>query len=345
MSQVSPGWYPDPSGRFVQRYHDGTRWTEHVADAGGTRSIDTPEAPGGGAGQYGAQGYQQSPGGGGYGQQPGGPDYGAPPGGYQGGPGSGGYQGGPGSGSGSGGYQGGPGSGGYQGGPGSGSGGPSGETSARGQGQQPGYSQTGPGPGYYGQPGYSQQPGGQGYGPPGGGQGYTPPPGYGQQPGGPGYGQPGYGYTAARPAGGPFTLTFGVVLAGIGALFVLLSAFALDFIKIANFELSLGDVNDAGPGVPSAIDRYAGIGRYLAVLAVVFAFVVALRLPALAKVAVLPIVAAVVCGLLAVWSLVAMFTQVEGADSSPAVGAFVGLLGYAGAIAGQFVTRPLTSRT
>ena len=43
MSQVSPGWYPDPSGRFAQRYHDGTRWTEHVADAGGQRSVDNPE--------------------------------------------------------------------------------------------------------------------------------------------------------------------------------------------------------------------------------------------------------------------------------------------------------------
>ena len=49
MSQVSPGWYPDPSGHFAQRYHDGTRWTEHVADAGGQRSVDNPEgqaAPG-----------------------------------------------------------------------------------------------------------------------------------------------------------------------------------------------------------------------------------------------------------------------------------------------------------
>lgn len=46
MSQVSPGWYPDPSGRFAQRYHDGTRWTEHVADASGQRSVDHPEGQG-----------------------------------------------------------------------------------------------------------------------------------------------------------------------------------------------------------------------------------------------------------------------------------------------------------
>jgi Protein of unknown function (DUF2510) len=74
MSQVSPGWYPDPSGRFAQRYHDGTRWTEHVADAGGQRSVDNPEgqaAPAanqyGGEQQAGGQGWGAQ---GGYAQQP-----------------------------------------------------------------------------------------------------------------------------------------------------------------------------------------------------------------------------------------------------------------------------------
>ncbi len=77
MSQVSPGWYPDPSGNYAQRYHDGTRWTEHVADAAGQRSVDNPDAPGPSspsyesAGQqgYGAGGYPQ--GGGQGGGQPG----------------------------------------------------------------------------------------------------------------------------------------------------------------------------------------------------------------------------------------------------------------------------------
>jgi hypothetical protein len=56
MSQVSPGWYPDPSGRFAQRYHDGTRWTEHVADAGGQRSVDNPEGqPAPAANPYGGE--------------------------------------------------------------------------------------------------------------------------------------------------------------------------------------------------------------------------------------------------------------------------------------------------
>lgn len=33
MTQAA-GWYPDPWGRHQQRYHDGTRWTEHVVDDG-----------------------------------------------------------------------------------------------------------------------------------------------------------------------------------------------------------------------------------------------------------------------------------------------------------------------
>ena len=33
------GWYPDPSSRHEQRYWDGTRWTDHVAD-GGQQSDD-----------------------------------------------------------------------------------------------------------------------------------------------------------------------------------------------------------------------------------------------------------------------------------------------------------------
>jgi hypothetical protein len=49
MSQTSPGWYPDPNGRYAQRYHDGTSWTEHVADAAGNRSTDPQGAAAGAA--------------------------------------------------------------------------------------------------------------------------------------------------------------------------------------------------------------------------------------------------------------------------------------------------------
>ena len=68
MSQVTPGWYTDPGGRFAQRYHDGTRWTEHMVDASGNRSTDPTGEPGqsqASSGGYGAQqqqGYGQSSG-------------------------------------------------------------------------------------------------------------------------------------------------------------------------------------------------------------------------------------------------------------------------------------------
>src|SRR5687768_7754554 len=70
MSEVTPGWYADPSGRFSQRYHDGTQWSEHVVDSAGNRSTDpTNQAQPQAAAGYGSQ---QS-----YGQQPSGQGYGA----------------------------------------------------------------------------------------------------------------------------------------------------------------------------------------------------------------------------------------------------------------------------
>ncbi|MEJ7844442.1 MAG: DUF2510 domain-containing protein [Acidimicrobiales bacterium] len=48
MTQSAPGWHPDPAGRFAQRYHDGSGWTEHVVDAQGGRAsdpVDHPVAP------------------------------------------------------------------------------------------------------------------------------------------------------------------------------------------------------------------------------------------------------------------------------------------------------------
>lgn len=42
-------WRADPTGRYAQRWHDGSKWTEHVADAQGTTSSDPypvePPAP------------------------------------------------------------------------------------------------------------------------------------------------------------------------------------------------------------------------------------------------------------------------------------------------------------
>ena len=41
MSSVSAGWYPDPSGRYEQRFFDGNQWTAHVA-RGAERLLDAP---------------------------------------------------------------------------------------------------------------------------------------------------------------------------------------------------------------------------------------------------------------------------------------------------------------
>lgn len=46
------GWHPDPARRHEYRYHDGTRWTHHVADQGQAATDPLPAAPppaGGGA--------------------------------------------------------------------------------------------------------------------------------------------------------------------------------------------------------------------------------------------------------------------------------------------------------
>lgn len=35
-----PGWYPDPTGRFPHRWHDGDDWTASVVDPGGQQGYD-----------------------------------------------------------------------------------------------------------------------------------------------------------------------------------------------------------------------------------------------------------------------------------------------------------------
>jgi TIR domain-containing protein/uncharacterized protein DUF2510 len=42
----APGWFPDPRGRFEQRYWDGTKWTAHVARAG--KALVDPDGIGAG---------------------------------------------------------------------------------------------------------------------------------------------------------------------------------------------------------------------------------------------------------------------------------------------------------
>ncbi len=52
MASASPGWLPDPTGRFDHRYWDGSAWTHHVANAGmassdpiPTTGVDVPPPP------------------------------------------------------------------------------------------------------------------------------------------------------------------------------------------------------------------------------------------------------------------------------------------------------------
>ena len=44
VQPASAAWHADPTGRFDQRYHDGTAWTEHVV-RGGEQSTDPIHGP------------------------------------------------------------------------------------------------------------------------------------------------------------------------------------------------------------------------------------------------------------------------------------------------------------
>lgn len=302
MSQVTPGWYADPSGRFSQRYHDGTQWSEHVVDAAGNRSTDPTggQAPAQTAG-YGAQ-QQQAPQS--YGQQ----DYGQQQAGY--------------------GQQQAPQSYGQQ------------QPSGEGYGAQPSY-------GAQSDQGWGQQQAPQSYGQQQG-YGQQQPQSYGQQPAG--YGQPGYSYGQSYGASssGSFVPTIGLIVAGVGALLTFISLFAMDFIKVSgggtSVSLSLGDLNE--DGVPSMLKNYASFGRLLAILVIAFAVAAAARLPQLQQFAQAQVAAAGAAGLFLVWHFVAMFTSgdvAQGADVGPAIGAIIGVLGYGGLIAGQFLQQPVGS--
>src|SRR6056297_2060917 len=39
VTEARPGWYPDPTGRYAHRFHNGRDWTADVAD-GGRRYVD-----------------------------------------------------------------------------------------------------------------------------------------------------------------------------------------------------------------------------------------------------------------------------------------------------------------
>ena len=427
MSQVSPGWYPDPSGRFVQRYHDGTRWTEHVADAHGNRDTDAPtrqarpasypdaaqergrgdqraadlygrrsSAQRGQAQASGDQGYGQEARGPdrgygqqargsdpGYGQEARGPDRGYgqqrtgadPRQGQRGGQQEQGWgqqragadprqgqRGGqqeqgwgqqrPGADprydqqrgdaawdqAGAGGWQD------HAGGPGAGNAWPH----DQGTGQPGGGDWAGDAGGGSGA-GTDWQAGQQGRGPAGYGAGHQ----YGQQAGYPpaqAYGQRGYGYPPSRSSYA-FTPTIGLVVAGVGAVLLLLSLFALNFVELSfpglSRSISLGDISgDFGDGAPAALATYADFGRFLAILVAVLAILAVTRaLPQLRDIAALPVIVAVTCGVFALWHVLAMLASgEEGVDVSPTFGAILGLLGYVALAAGPFLRQPLQAQ-
>jgi hypothetical protein len=368
MSQVSPGWYPDPSGRFAQRYHDGTRWTEHVADAQGNRATDVPAGQAGPASYAGStQPYGQA------GQRPSDP-YGQQSAGYDRGYGGQSRR--------------------DQGYGGEAPGGDQGYAPRSGRDQ--GYGQEGPG----GDQGYGQRPGepswSQGTGPgsrpaqpgvrargrewprsqgtgPGGGEGWagaraggqaTRPDWRpaGQGPGAPrydtgrhyeqptAYGRPDYAYAPPDSSRG-FTPTIGLIAAAGGAVLLLLSLFGFDFLELSfpglSQSVSLGDVaGDFGEGAPAALATYADFGRFLAVLVIVLAIVaVSNVVPQLRDISALPAMVAVICGGFALWHLLAMLASGEdGLDISPTFGAILGLVGYVALAAAPFLRQPVRAR-
>lgn len=314
MSNYAPGWYPDGSGRYAQRYYDGNAWTEYVLDAHGNRATDP--VTGGGQGQQGGgqPGYQQ----GGY-----------PQGGYQ----QGGYQ--------QGGYQ----QGGYQQ-PSQQGGYPQGGYQQ--PSQQGGYQQPTGQPGGYQQP--SGQPSGYGQAPAPQQQTYgaqTPgTQGYGNQ----GYGAPGYGQPGTAAAGG-FQLTIGLITAAAGVLLVLLSVLSLGYWSADGDSISLSDIADLpdGAGINGLVSAYAGFGRWLGLLVVIAIAVVAV-LWAMGNQAVrnmasnLPIIIAVAAGLFGLWHLVGLFLTPDGGDAGPAFGGFVGVLGYLASALTGFLRQPLGAK-
>jgi hypothetical protein len=151
---------------------------------------------------------------------------------------------------------------------------------------------------------------------------------------------------AAGSSSGGFVLTAGVVVAGVGALLALISIFVLDYWKAGGVGISLGDIADApdGAGINGLVAAYAGFGRFLALLVIAAAVVAVLQLPALATINErLPMIAAGVAGVFALWHLIGLFVAPEGAGT--AVTGLLGVVGLAGLAAAPFLTKPLGAIT
>ena len=176
---------------------------------------------------------------------------------------------------------------------------------------------------------------------------YGQPAGYGQPAT---YRDPGYDYAKSDSSRG-FTPTIGLIVAGVGAVLLLLSLFGLNFLELSfpglSRSVSLGDIaGDFGDGAPAALATYADFGRYVAVLVAVFALLAVVRVvPRLRDISALPAIVVVVCGAFALWHVLAMLASAdEGVDVSPTFGAILGVLGYVALAAGPFLRQPLQTR-
>lgn len=326
MNSAAPNWYPDPYGRYQQRYFDGTNWTAHVADAAGTQSTDA--APLGGSAPASQQPAQQA---GGWGQQQ-----------------------------------------------------PAQQQPAQQQGQW-GAQQYSPPPqqqpGGWSQP--QQQPPAQQFQQPTAQYGQQP----AQQPGG-GFGAPGYGQQPTGGSSSTMTKNFvGVIVAGVGALVLIVSLFALNWVSgdaaeesggIDRSEISdaIGDVDDAREQMRAQADSVPESSReefqdvydsldvgFFSSSFFGFGWIIALLVglggvaAALFKVPVARFAAAAVAVVCAIWALIGAmgmpdvlegFAEVAGFDASLSVGigawlAVLGLLAVgAGAIVAHFQDQSTT---
>jgi hypothetical protein len=108
-----------------------------------------------------------------------------------------------------------------------------------------------------------------------------------------------------------------------------------------------------GDGAETVLSLYSSVGRFLGLLVVVAVVVAVLRpaqvVPFLEKIPNLPIIIAVVCGVFALWSILAAFMGVDtgdvpGVDVSPALGAYIGFVGWIALAASPFLKQPLGSK-
>lgn len=145
-------------------------------------------------------------------------------------------------------------------------------------------------------------------------------------PTGPVHGSPEQGLRADLP----------VALAGLGSLLVLLAAFTLAFLGEGGGDgvslYQLGRIDASFTGWPLA--AYAELGRFATLPLSGLCVLVSTRWVGDERQ--LMRIAAGLAGVLGAWHLVAMFATGQ-LDTAPAAGAYAGLVGYSGLVAGPWL--------